>query len=92
MPETTLTPAEFIKAGEELFGEDWREAMVDEVEISIITIWRYASGKYPIPRKVELAIKGLLLEKQNASPEGWLRCLEARTKIRSAMKERKSRL
>lgn len=92
MPETTLTPAEFIKAGEELFGEDWREAMVDELEISIITIWRYATGKFPIPRKVEWAIKGLLAEKQKISPEGWLRCLETRRQIRSALKERKSRL
>lgn len=51
---------QLTRAGEELFGPQWRKKLAKEIGVGTTMIWRYRTGLYPIPRKVELAILKLL--------------------------------
>lgn len=55
-----MTPAQLKRAGRKLYGTDWKSPLARELGISRVMVWRYATGVAPIPKKIALAIKGLL--------------------------------
>jgi hypothetical protein len=59
-----MTPEQFIAAGKALYKEDWQRNLMRDLDISYPSVWRYATGRYPIPRKIELAIKQLQQKKK----------------------------
>jgi hypothetical protein len=54
-----LTAEEFVKQGEALFGKRWKAPLSRALDIDPVTIWRYATGQWPVPVLVELALGGL---------------------------------
>jgi hypothetical protein len=54
-----LTPEEFVREGEALFGKRWKAPLSRALDIDPVTIWRYATGQWPIPVLVQLALYGL---------------------------------
>lgn len=48
-----------MKEGEALFGKRWKAPLARALGLDPVTIWRYATGQWPVPVLVELAIKGL---------------------------------
>ena len=62
-----MTPEEFVHAGEALFGKRWKAPLSRALDIDPVTIWRYATGQWPIPVVVELAMLGLKQKKKSRS-------------------------
>lgn len=58
-----VTAEQFVTAGEGLFGKRWKAPMARELKIDVVTVWRYATGRQPIPVLVELAIASLKARK-----------------------------
>jgi hypothetical protein len=54
-----VTPEEFVREGEALFGKRWKAPLSRALGIDPVTIWRYATGQWPVPLVVELALAGL---------------------------------
>lgn len=54
-----MTPDQFVAICKALYGADWQRSLMRDLEISYPTVWRYSTGRYPIPKKVELAIQRL---------------------------------
>jgi hypothetical protein len=54
-----LTPEEFVRQGEALFGKRWKAPLSRALEIDPVTIWRYATGQWSVPVVVALAIEAL---------------------------------
>jgi hypothetical protein len=54
-----LTAEEFVKEGEALFGKRWKAPLSRALDIDPVTIWRYATGQWPVPVVVSLAIETL---------------------------------
>ena len=54
-----LTAEEFVHAGEALFGKRWKAPLSRALDIDPVTIWRYATGQWPVPVVVELALETL---------------------------------
>jgi hypothetical protein len=63
-----MRPEDFVQAGKTLYGRRWRAGLAEELEMGTATVWRYAKGRYPIPRKVELAVEGLLARSKKRKP------------------------
>jgi hypothetical protein len=59
-----MTPEQFVQAGKALYEADWQKGFIRDLEISYPTVWRYATGRYPIPKKIELAIQRLQQKKK----------------------------
>jgi hypothetical protein len=57
---------QLTKAGEELYGPQWRKKLAKEIGVGTTMIWRYRTGLYPIPKKVELAILKLLSDSRKS--------------------------
>ena len=49
-----MTAEEFVHAGEALFGKRWKAPLSRALDIDPVTIWRYATGQWPVPVVVEL--------------------------------------
>jgi hypothetical protein len=62
-----LTAEEFVKAGEALFGKRWKAPLSRALDIDPVTIWRYATGQWPVPVVVDLALVAL---KQRRTRQG----------------------
>jgi hypothetical protein len=54
-----VSPEEFVREGEALFGKRWKAPLSRALDIDPVTIWRYATGQWPIPVVVELALASL---------------------------------
>ena len=54
-----MTAEEFVKGGEALFGKRWKAPLSRALDIDPVTIWRYATGQWPVPVIVELALDAL---------------------------------
>lgn len=54
-----MSASEFCKAGERLFGPQWRTPLAKRLHLSPVTVWRYANGYTHIPYTVELALSWL---------------------------------
>jgi hypothetical protein len=54
-----LTAEEFVRQGEAFFGKRWKAPLSRALDIDPVTIWRYATGQWPVPVLVELALGGL---------------------------------
>jgi hypothetical protein len=54
-----LTAEEFVRQGEALFGKRWKAPLSRTLDIDPVTIWRYATGQWPVPVVVELALAAL---------------------------------
>jgi hypothetical protein len=62
-----LTAEEFVKGGEALFGKRWKAPLSRALDIDPVTIWRYATGQWPVPVVVDLALSAL---KQRQARQG----------------------
>ena len=51
-----MTAEEFVRSGEALFGKRWKAPLSRALDIDPVTIWRYATGQWPVPVVVELAL------------------------------------
>ena len=60
-----MTPEDFIREGEALFGKRWKAPLSRALEIDPVTIWRYATGQWPVPVVVELALDALKQKKKD---------------------------
>lgn len=58
-----MSPAEFKRAGETLFGNEWKKEFSRILRKDYVTIWRYANGYTKIPHLVEIAIKTIKASK-----------------------------
>jgi hypothetical protein len=54
-----VSPEKFIRTGEALFGKRWKAPLSRALDIDPVTIWRYATGQWPVPVVVELALEAL---------------------------------
>jgi hypothetical protein len=54
-----LTAEEFVKTGEALYGKRWKAPLSRALDIDPVTIWRYATGQWPVPVVVDLALAAL---------------------------------
>lgn len=60
-----MTPAELAAAGRTLWGEGWRRRMPEELGVRRETVWKWETGKHPIP---EIAVRFLRLLASVQSP------------------------
>jgi hypothetical protein len=44
-----LSPEEFVRQGEALSGKRWKAPLSRALKIDPVTIWRYATGQWPVP-------------------------------------------
>ena len=54
-----MTAEEFVRSGEALFGKRWKAPLSRALDIDPVTIWRYATGQWPVPVVVALALAAL---------------------------------
>lgn len=43
-----------------------QQALADELDVNISTIWRYEDGRLPVPKRVKLAISSLITSPTHA--------------------------
>ena len=60
-----MSPEEFIRTGEALFGKRWKAPLSRALDIDPVTIWRYATGQWPVPVVVEMALYALKQKKKD---------------------------
>jgi hypothetical protein len=63
-----MSPSELIQAGERLYGKTWRHPLAEALGIDVSTLRRWTGGYVAIPRRTELAIRGLLSDKRSKPP------------------------
>jgi hypothetical protein len=63
-----VSPEEFVREGEALFGKRWKAPLSRALGLDPVTIWRYATGQWPVPPLVELALVGLKHKRTRRQP------------------------
>ncbi len=58
-----MSPEEFTKAGEALYGRKWRVSLALVLDRDPVTLWRYATGRQPVPKQTADLVARLLREK-----------------------------
>lgn len=56
---TPMSPSEFERVGKGAFGNRWKAPLARDLHCSAITVWRYATGKTPIPYLVKRRMREL---------------------------------
>lgn len=58
-----MSPDEFAKAGEALYGRKWRVSLALALDRDPVTLWRYATGRQAVPKQTADLVQRLLHEK-----------------------------
>lgn len=61
-----MTPAELIAIGNALWGTGWRRRMPEELGVTRQTVWKWETGKHPIPEIAVRFLNHLLAGKPSA--------------------------
>lgn len=57
-----VSPAtELASKLQRLFGKRWRERGAEVLGVDPVTIWRWATGRVPVPQSALMAVRGLKL-------------------------------
>ena len=59
-----MTPERFRQLGEGAFGKRWKAPLSRELRCDVATVWRYATGKSPIPFLVERRMEEFIPRKK----------------------------
>ena len=55
-----MKASDFELAGKSLFGRyGWQTELADKLGIDRTTVWRYATGRRPIPESIKLSLEAL---------------------------------
>lgn len=60
-----VTPAEFARRAVAVYGPQWKSALARDLGMSRVQMHSYATGQSVIPRKVELALKMIEVERRD---------------------------
>lgn len=62
-----MTPSELKSAAAELYGERYEDALAGLLRRNRVQIWRYVSGRAPIPHWVEALVRAELERRKKGS-------------------------
>ena len=61
---TPMNADKFVELGKRLYGRyGWQTELAEILQLSRVTVWRYAHGIQPVPQPVALAMEHLAKEK-----------------------------